>query len=98
MGEAPENLSLKKEATAPEPVSPPQQTPLQQQNFIPYPQFPQFTPFQPQQQYPLQRSPVDVLLRVFPGRRRSDVEALLQRQVDSSQKSEFTKNFLSLID
>lgn len=30
-------------------------------------------------QYPLQRSPVDILLRVFPGRRRSDVEALLQR-------------------
>lgn len=26
-----------------------------------------------------QRSPVDVLLRVFPGRRRSDVEALLAR-------------------
>lgn len=26
-----------------------------------------------------QRSPVDVLLRVFPGRRRGDVEALLHR-------------------
>ena len=32
--------------------------------------------FQHQQQH---RSPVDILLRVFPGRRRSDVEALLQR-------------------
>lgn len=29
--------------------------------------------------FPSQRSPVDILLRVFPGRRRSDVEALLQR-------------------
>lgn len=29
--------------------------------------------------YPPQRSPVDVLLRVFPGRRRCDVEAALQR-------------------
>lgn len=78
VGEAPENLSLKKETTAQEASSSPHPQPLQQQNFLPYPQFPQFTPFQPQQ-YPLQRSPVDILLRVFPGRRRSDVEALLQR-------------------
>ncbi|KDR19787.1 Doublesex- and mab-3-related transcription factor A2, partial [Zootermopsis nevadensis] len=34
---------------------------------------------QQQQQQQQQRSPVDILLRVFPGRRRSDVEALLQR-------------------
>ncbi|KOC63239.1 Doublesex- and mab-3-related transcription factor A2 [Habropoda laboriosa] len=32
-----------------------------------------------QQQQQQQRSPVDVLLRVFPGRRRADVEALLHR-------------------
>lgn len=62
--------------------------------FIPYhhfaPQFPHAFQNQPSPvgappglgapgQYPLQRSPVDILLRVFPGRRRSDVEALLQR-------------------
>ncbi|XP_043289141.1 doublesex- and mab-3-related transcription factor A2-like [Venturia canescens] len=34
---------------------------------------------QQQQQPQQQRSPVDVLLRVFPGRRRADVEALLHR-------------------
>ncbi|XP_072767583.1 uncharacterized protein Dmrt99b isoform X2 [Anoplolepis gracilipes] len=34
---------------------------------------------QQQQQQQQQRSPVDVLLRVFPGRRRADVEALLHR-------------------
>ncbi|XP_029678741.1 doublesex- and mab-3-related transcription factor A2 [Formica exsecta] len=34
---------------------------------------------QQQQQQQQQRSPVDVLLRVFPGRRRGDVEALLHR-------------------
>ncbi|XP_013097455.1 doublesex- and mab-3-related transcription factor A2 isoform X2 [Stomoxys calcitrans] len=33
----------------------------------------------PQPQPPHQRSPVDVLMRVFPNRRRSDVEQLLQR-------------------
>ncbi|EFA07078.1 doublesex- and mab-3-related transcription factor A2 [Tribolium castaneum] len=67
--EAPENLSLKKPSS---PETPPQPT----QNFIPYQQF-AFPPFQPQ--YPAQRSPIDVLMRVFPGKRRSDVEALLQR-------------------
>lgn len=46
------------------------------QNFLPYQQF-AFPPFQPQ--YPTQRSPIDVLMRVFPGKRRSDVEAILQR-------------------
>lgn len=68
--ETPENLSLKKENNP----EMPQQTPP---NFVNYPQFPQFPPFHPH--YHIQRSPVDVLLRVFPGRRRSDVEALLQR-------------------
>lgn len=50
-------------------------------SFLPYHHFaPQYQPFQQTTpQYPLQRSPVDILLRVFPGRRRSDVEALLQR-------------------
>ncbi|KAH0814373.1 hypothetical protein GEV33_008414 [Tenebrio molitor] len=68
--EAPENLSLKKPSS---PETPPQPT----HNFIPYQQFPAFPHFQPQ--YTTQRSPVDVLMRVFPGKRRSDVEALLQR-------------------
>ncbi|KAJ3648041.1 hypothetical protein Zmor_019877 [Zophobas morio] len=68
--EAPENLSLKKPSS---PETPPQPA----QNFIPYQQFATFPPFQPQ--YTTQRSPVDVLMRVFPGKRRSDVEALLQR-------------------
>ncbi|XP_043474246.1 doublesex- and mab-3-related transcription factor A2 isoform X1 [Leptopilina heterotoma] len=40
---------------------------------------PQPCGLQVQQQQQQQRSPVDVLLRVFPGRRRSDVEALLHR-------------------
>jgi hypothetical protein len=70
--EAPENLSLKKPSS---PETPPQPT----HNFIPYQQFPAFPHFQPQ--YTTQRSPVDVLMRVFPGKRRSDVEALLQRWV-----------------
>lgn len=85
--DGPENLSLKKPST---PETPPQQVQQQQQQqqqhqpqtptFMPYHHFPQFPPsFQPQPQYPLQRSPVDILLRVFPGRRRSDVEAILQR-------------------
>lgn len=67
--EAPENLSLKKPSSPEIPPQPP--------NFIPYQQFAAFPPFQPQ--YTNQRSPVDVLMRVFPGKRRSDVEALLQR-------------------
>lgn len=83
-GEAPENLSLKKEATetsaaaaAAAAVQPTQGL------FLGYhPQFAHFPHFHQQQQqpaFPVQRSPVDVLMRVFPGRRRSDVEALLQR-------------------
>ncbi|XP_072390369.1 doublesex- and mab-3-related transcription factor A2-like [Diabrotica undecimpunctata] len=72
--EAPENLSVKREKP-PSPETPPHQ---QASNFMPY-QHP-FGQFPPQYQpaYP-QRSPIDVLMRVFPGRRRSDVEALLQR-------------------
>ncbi|KAI4468804.1 dmrta motif [Holotrichia oblita] len=66
--EAPENLSLKKTSS---PETPPQQSP----SLLHYHPFPHVPPFQPQ----YQRSPVDVLLRVFPGRRRSDVEAILQR-------------------
>lgn len=76
--DAPENLSLKKPSS---PETPTQQT---QHPFMPYHHFPQFPSFQPQ--YPTQRSPVDVLLRVFPGRRRSDVEAILQRLVETSLK------------
>lgn len=74
--EAPENLSIKREKQ-PSPDTPPhQQTP----NFLPYHQ--QFAQFPAQILPPYsatQRSPVDVLIRVFPGRRRSDVEAILQR-------------------
>ncbi|KAG8254019.1 Doublesex- and mab-3- transcription factor A2 [Homalodisca vitripennis] len=63
---APENLSLPK----PRSVEPPSlNTPL-------YSQYPGMTV--PYHHLP-QRSPVDVLLRVFPGRRRSDVEATLSR-------------------
>lgn len=65
----PENLSLPKPRTA-EPPSP--STPM----YSPYPgvNLPYGLPL------PLpQRSPVDVLLRVFPGRRRADVEAVLGR-------------------
>lgn len=74
---APENLSLKK--PSPETPPPTQIPTVPVGQFVPY-HFQAFQPFQPhlQQQY-VQRSPVDILLRVFPGRRRSDVEALLQR-------------------
>ncbi|XP_045483262.1 doublesex- and mab-3-related transcription factor A2-like [Harmonia axyridis] len=80
-GEAPENLSLKK-SPSPE-TSPP-----------PTISFPQYPPFNPFPQFPSQfvghRSPVDVLLRVFPNRRRSDVEAALQRSKgDVLQAMEF---------
>lgn len=73
-GEAPENLSIKREKP-PSPETPPHQQPT---NFLHFHQ--QFGQFPPQYQPPFsQRSPIDVLMRVFPGRRRSDVEALLQR-------------------
>lgn len=74
--EAPENLSVKREKQ-PSPGTPPHQ---HASNFLPYHQ--QFTQFSSQIHPPysaVQRSPVDVLMRVFPGRRRSDVEAILQR-------------------
>ncbi|CAH0551455.1 unnamed protein product [Brassicogethes aeneus] len=67
--EVPENLSIKK-STSPETVV------GNNANFIPYQQFGQFPQFP---HYPMQRSPIDVLLRVFPGRRRSDIEGILQR-------------------
>lgn len=79
--EAPENLSLKKES----PPSPNSTMPNPfNQPYLPYhhPNFPpQFSPFHhfANAHANAQRSPVDVLLRVFPGRRRSDVEAILQR-------------------
>ncbi|XP_068083937.1 doublesex- and mab-3-related transcription factor A2 [Anabrus simplex] len=68
----PENLSLPKKCMSsphhphPQPPQPPPYLLYQQQY--------QYQHYQQQQ-----RSPVDVLLRVFPGRRRTDVEALLQR-------------------
>ncbi|KAJ8926090.1 hypothetical protein NQ315_009947 [Exocentrus adspersus] len=69
---APENLSVKREKQA-SPETPPQ-------NFAPYHQhFAQFPPAQYQPPFAAQRSPIDVLMRVFPGRRRSDVESILQR-------------------
>lgn len=74
--EAPENLSIKREKQ-PSPGTPPLQ---QSSNFLTYHQ--QFAQFPSQIHSPysaVQRSPVDVLMRVFPGRRRSDVEAILQR-------------------
>ncbi|KAJ8962751.1 hypothetical protein NQ318_001149 [Aromia moschata] len=75
-GEAPENLSIKREKQ-PSPDTPPQTQHVT--NFIPYHQhFAQFSA-QYHPQYSAQRSPIDVLMRVFPGRRRSDVESILQR-------------------
>ncbi|GJQ76625.1 hypothetical protein Trydic_g15486 [Trypoxylus dichotomus] len=74
--EAPENLSLKK-ASSPE--TPPQQQSPSLLHYHPFPHVPHFQP-----QY--QRSPVDVLLRVFPGRRRSDVEAILQSSDRGTKK------------
>ncbi|XP_050296845.1 doublesex- and mab-3-related transcription factor A2-like [Anthonomus grandis grandis] len=69
----PENLSLKPNPASPEPVSHPHS------DYIPphhSPRFPQHPPVTPS---PPQRSPVNILMRVFPGKRRSDVEAILQR-------------------
>ncbi|XP_018562908.1 doublesex- and mab-3-related transcription factor A2-like [Anoplophora glabripennis] len=75
-GEVPENLSVKREKQPSPDTSPLAQ---QIQNFMPYhQQFSQF-PTQYQPPYTTQRSPIDVLMRVFPGRRRSDVESILQR-------------------
>lgn len=65
----PENLSLKRDVS-PEPLTP------TTENYIP--QHARFTQIpQPSSQ----RSPVNILMRVFPGKRRSDVEAILQRCV-----------------
>ncbi|XP_030763456.1 doublesex- and mab-3-related transcription factor A2-like [Sitophilus oryzae] len=78
--ETPENLSLKREKMqSPEPVSGGQEGSFGGFHHNPFiGQFP--TPQQLQQiQPPSQRSPVNILMRVFPGRRRSDVEAILQR-------------------
>uniref|UniRef100_A0A182KCF1 DMA domain-containing protein n=1 Tax=Anopheles christyi TaxID=43041 RepID=A0A182KCF1_9DIPT len=79
---APENLSLKKDPTVY--TKPAALVPVTNggTGFLPYSQ----QPTQYQQaigvsasQASSQRSPVDVLLRVFPNRRRSEVELLLQR-------------------
>lgn len=83
----PENLSLKKEDSTSPPNTPVENLHMLRnatngQGFLPYHQH--HTQFltaaavaSHQQQQ--QRSPVDVLLRVFPNRRRSEVEQLLQR-------------------
>ncbi|KAH8271383.1 hypothetical protein KR018_008095 [Drosophila ironensis] len=58
------------------PAHSPHHQPQQQQ----LPQHPQQQQHQqPPQQQQQQRSPIDVLMRVFPNRRRSDVEQLMQR-------------------
>lgn len=83
----PENLSLPKKCPG-LPGSPRHHPPTAQPPpYLLYHQ--QYQQFQQQQHHHFQqqqyqhqqqhRSPVDILLRVFPGRRRSDVEALLQR-------------------
>uniref|UniRef100_A0A182SIA0 DMA domain-containing protein n=1 Tax=Anopheles maculatus TaxID=74869 RepID=A0A182SIA0_9DIPT len=82
---APENLSLKKDSSV---YSKPAATLVPVTNggagFLPYSQQPVATQYQQAigvsaSQASSQRSPVDVLLRVFPNRRRSEVELLLQR-------------------
>ncbi|XP_055852159.1 doublesex- and mab-3-related transcription factor A2 [Episyrphus balteatus] len=89
----PENLSLKKDDSTSPPTTPSDSLHILRsfsnngQGFIPYHHHSQFMPAampthqlqQQQQQQHQQRSPVDVLLRVFPNRRRSEVEQLLQR-------------------
>ncbi|XP_023705822.1 doublesex- and mab-3-related transcription factor A2 [Cryptotermes secundus] len=84
----PENLSLPKKCPG-IPGSPRHQPPAAQPPpyLLYHQQYQQFQHQQQQQQHFQQqqyqqqqhRSPVDILLRVFPGRRRGDVEALLQR-------------------
>ncbi|XP_066249174.1 doublesex- and mab-3-related transcription factor A2-like [Euwallacea similis] len=66
----PENLSLKRDVS-PEPIS------QNAESFIAN-HHARFTQHSQVQASP-QRSPVNVLMRVFPGKRRSDVEAILQR-------------------
>ncbi|CAG9764962.1 unnamed protein product [Ceutorhynchus assimilis] len=68
----PENLSLKRDNNAsPEPVAP-QTDAYISHHHSRFMQMPQMQPSP-------QRSPVNILMRVFPGKRRSDVEAILQR-------------------
>ncbi|KAJ4433758.1 hypothetical protein ANN_16070 [Periplaneta americana] len=78
----PENLSLPKKCPG-VPEQPPATQPppylLYHQQYQQFQQQQHFQYQQQQQQQQQQRSPVDILLRVFPGRRRADVEALLQR-------------------
>ncbi|KAF7286906.1 hypothetical protein GWI33_003173 [Rhynchophorus ferrugineus] len=71
--ETPENLSLKRDKASPEPPSHPAESFVSYHH--PFAQFPPHLQTQPSPQ----RSPVNILMRVFPGRRRSDVEAILQR-------------------
>ncbi|XP_060536621.1 doublesex- and mab-3-related transcription factor A2-like [Cylas formicarius] len=72
--EVPENLSLKKEAAANQDVFLQNNTCSFIYNHQPPAQISQIPTF-----FATQRSPVDVLLRVFPGRSRSEVEAILHR-------------------
>uniref|UniRef100_A0A182M8Y8 DM domain-containing protein n=1 Tax=Anopheles culicifacies TaxID=139723 RepID=A0A182M8Y8_9DIPT len=81
---APENLSLKKDPNVY--TKPATLVPVTNggAGFLPYSQQPVATQYQQAigvsaSQATSQRSPVDVLLRVFPNRRRSEVELLLQR-------------------
>ncbi|XP_049284245.1 doublesex- and mab-3-related transcription factor A2 isoform X2 [Anopheles funestus] len=81
---APENLSLKKDPNVY--TKPATLVPVTNggAGFLPYSQQPVATQYQQAigvsaSQASSQRSPVDVLLRVFPNRRRSEVELLLQR-------------------
>ncbi|XP_059488101.1 doublesex and mab-3 related transcription factor 3, truncated [Neocloeon triangulifer] len=82
---SPENLCLPKNsgprASPPYPASPgkavaPQTTGFPSPSAI---QQQQFTAMFQQHQQHYQRSPIDILLRVFPNRRRSEVEVVLQR-------------------
>ncbi|ENN72075.1 hypothetical protein YQE_11360, partial [Dendroctonus ponderosae] len=65
----PENLSLKRDNSSPEPA--PQPTDFSHH----LARFHQHSMVQPSPQ----RSPINILMRVFPGKRRSDVEAILNR-------------------
>lgn len=70
----PENLSLPKKCSSRPPTAPHPYMTYHQQ-FQAFQQHHYQQHYQQQQQ----RSPVDILIRAFPNRRRSDVEAVLQR-------------------
>nr|CAD7260246.1 unnamed protein product [Timema shepardi] len=82
----PENLSMPKKGSSSGGSAPSPPGTLQQPPYLLYHQ--QYQHYQQQQQvyphhvyppHPPQRSPVDILLRVFPTRRRGDVESTLHR-------------------